>query len=118
VILVDTSIWVDHLRRAELDLVRLLEVGQVLIHPFIIGEIACGNLRNREELLRLLNNLPVTQIANHDEVMNFLESNTLYGRGIGYVDLYLLASAALTSCQLWTRDKGLAGVAAALGLDH
>ena len=116
-ILVDTSVWVDHLRAGDAALGERLNHSQVLIHPFVLGEIACGNLRSRDEVLRLLKALPQAIVASHEEVLFFIERNALMGRGIGYVDAHLLAAAALGgSTQLWTRDKRLRSVAAALNL--
>ena len=107
-ILIDTSIWIDHLRSRDETLVRLLDNHRVLIHPFIIGEIACGDLTNREELLSRLQDLPSLPIANESEVMYFIEQNQLMGLGIGYIDAHLLAATALAPpAQLWTRDKRL-----------
>jgi len=116
-ILVDTSVWVDHLRAGDAALGERLNHSQVLIHPFVLGEIACGNLRSRDEVLRLLKALPQAIVASHEEVLFFIKRNALMGRGIGYVDAHLLAAAALGgSTQLWTRDKRLRSVAAALNL--
>ena len=116
-ILVDTSIWVDHLRHTDDRLVTLLNESKVLIHPFVIGELACGNLSNRDEVLRLLTDLPQSQVATNSEVLFFIEHHQLMGRGIGYVDVHLLAAVALhkPTC-LWTRDKRLLAVSRTLGL--
>jgi len=116
VILVDTSVWVDHLRSNDAALVRALEAGIVVTHPFVVGELACGNLRNRGEVLRLLQDLPAAPEAANAEVLAFIEARSLMGRGIGYVDVHLLASAALGDHLLWTRDTRLAGVAGGLQL--
>jgi predicted nucleic acid-binding protein len=116
-ILVDTSVWVDHLRAGDAALEGLLNHGQVLMHPLVLGELACGNLRDRGEVLRLLQNLPQATVASDPEVLFFIESNALMGRGIGYVDAHLLAAVALGgSTRLWTRDKRLRSVAEALKL--
>ncbi|MCL4310625.1 MAG: type II toxin-antitoxin system VapC family toxin [Actinobacteria bacterium] len=115
-VLVDTSIWVDHLRRGNDRLVELLDNAYVLCHPFIIGELACGNLKKRDEILLLLTALPGSCRAGHDETMLFLESHKLMGRGLGYVDIHLLASAALTNAPLWTLDNKLNEAAARIGL--
>lgn len=115
-ILVDTSVWVDHLRRVELELVRLLDDGDVCIHPYIVGEIACGNLGNRYEILRLLENLPIAKIADHKEVMSLIEQRALMERGVGYVDVHLVASSLLSECRIWTRDKRLGTLAKELGI--
>jgi predicted nucleic acid-binding protein len=111
-ILVDTSVWVDHFRSGVPALAAELQKGRVLTHPFVIGELACGNLKNREEVLGLLGRLPATPVATHEEAMEFLERRGLMGRGIGFVDVHLLASASLaSSARLWTRDRRLAKVA-------
>ena len=116
-ILVDTSVWIDHLRQVDPTLVAALEAGQVLVHPFVIGELACGNLTNRREVLALLQALPRSPLASEGEVLGFIENRRLMGRGIGYVDVHLLASAALDgNATLWTRDRRLAAVAADLAL--
>ena len=118
-ILVDTSVWVDYLRRADAHLAALLERGQVLMHPFVIGEIACGSLRDREATLELLRQLPAAAVAEPDEALGFIELRGLHGKGIGYVDLHLLASTALNAgAMLWTRDKRLRDAAEALGCAH
>ncbi len=105
-ILVDTSIWIDHLRHSEPDLVRLLNEGSVLVHPFVIGELALGNLKNRNAILEALMGLPASITATDEDVLSFINHNDLAGCGIGYVDVHLLAATRLTSgCTLWTRDK-------------
>ena len=117
-ILVDTSVWIDHFRGEEPLLVALLGSGEVLTHPFVIGELACGNLRNRREILGQLRRLPSAPHATDDEVLGFIERRMLMGRGIGYVDAHLLASGALApDCRLWTRDVRLTTVARSIGLD-
>lgn len=116
-ILADTSIWVDHLRRGDETLARLLEAVQITIHPFIIGEIALGHLRQRQSILESLEALPAVPVAMDDEVRRFIDAEALFGRGIGYVDVHLLASVRLSGdARLWTRDQRLAGVAQDLGL--
>ncbi len=118
-ILVDTSVWVDHLRRGDPGLVDLLERSAVVMHPFVVGEIACGSLSDRKALLELLQDLPPAVVATDDEVMQFIERQALHGKGIGYVDVHLLASVALTGgARLWTRDQKLRQAAAALGCAH
>ncbi len=118
-ILVDTSVWVDHLRKGAPALAAALEQGSVLMHPFVLGELACGNLRNRREVLRLLGDLPGVPIATDTEVLDFIERRALMGRGMGYIDVHLLASVALAgTAQLWTRDKRLAAVAVNLKLAY
>lgn len=107
-ILVDTSVWVDHLRNSNERLSGLLFDQQVLSHPMVIGELACGTLRNRTEILQLLDNLPKAVQATHAEVLHMIEERKLMGKGIGYVDAHLLASALLTpGTQLWTLDRRL-----------
>lgn len=115
-ILADTSIWVDHLRSGDARLSSLLTAGQVLIHPFVIGELALGNLRQRDELLQLLGDLPQAITASDQETLAFIKRHTLSGLGIGYVDAHLLASARLNAVQLWTRDKRLHDASVRLGL--
>ena len=115
-ILVDTSIWVEHLHSGSERLNALLRDGLVLTHPFVVGEIACGVLRNREEILRLLAALPEARVAEHDEVMRLVESSRLHGRGIDWVDAHLLASALLSRAALWTSDRSLSRVASSLGI--
>ena len=116
-ILVDTSVWIDHLRQSDSALVTELEASAVLTHPFIVGEIACGNLSNREQVLTLLQALPQAPVASDAEVLEFIERRRLMGRGIGYIDVHLLAAVALDgTATLWTRDRRLAAVAAELTL--
>ena len=105
--LVDTSVWVEHLRRGNDDLRLLLENGEVLCHPFIIGELACGSMKNRNEVLGLLQALPAVLLAEHDEVLRFLDEQRLYGRGLAWIDLHLLACASLSRAILWTHDRAL-----------
>lgn len=115
-ILVDTSVWVDHFRRGDPGLVDLLERSAIVMHPFVVGEIACGSLRDRKSILELLQDLPAAVVAHGDEVLHFIERKALHGKGIGYVDVHLLASVALTEgTRLWTRDLKLRRAAAALG---
>jgi predicted nucleic acid-binding protein len=117
VILVDTSVWVDHLRDGDSELAAMLEAGQVLAHPFVIGELALGRLRQREAILGGLADLPQARVATDGEVLHFIEHNVLSGRGIGYVDAHLLASSRLTAgTLLWTRDRKLREVAGRLNL--
>lgn len=114
--LVDTSSWVDHLRRRDASLSELLQDGAVWTHPFVIGELACGNLARRAEVLGLLGTLPLVPVADHDEVLAFIERRRLMGRGLGWIDVHLLASAVLASLPLHTSDKRLSAVAHELGL--
>ena len=97
-ILVDTSVWIDHLRRGNERLKSLLHDDQVLCHPFVIGELACGNLHNRNEVLYLLEALPGVPVADHTEVLHLIDAHRLYGQGLGWIDAHLLASALLTGC--------------------
>ncbi len=106
-VLVDTSVWVSHLREGNADLERLLINGEVMCHPFIIGELACVNIKNRHEILSLLRLLPMAFQADHEEVLRFVENNALMGKGLGYIDVHLSASAVLTGVPLWTYDKKL-----------
>jgi predicted nucleic acid-binding protein len=117
VILVDTSVWVDHLRAGEKTLAALLDAGMVLVHPFVIGELALGNLRQREIVLNALADLPHASVATDAEALHFIAHHALPGRGIGYIDAHLLAAVKLTAgAQLWTNDRRLHGVAVQLGL--
>jgi hypothetical protein len=117
VILVDTSVWVDHLRASDSRLVALLQSGQVLAHPFVIGEIALGYLNQRQIVLADLANLPQATVARDNEVLHFIDRNGLAGTGLGYVDAHLLASAQLVAgTALLTRDKRLQGAAIRLNL--
>ncbi len=115
-ILVDTSVWSDHLRRHHLAMAQLLEVGEVLAHPFVIGEIACGVFPRRTETLNLLNRLPQAPLLGQNEVLGFIDRHTLAGQGIGFIDIHLLASALVAGAKLWTRDRRLVGAAVKLGV--
>ncbi len=116
-ILVDTSVWIDHLRGGAPHLAWLLQDGQVLLHPWVIGELALGRLSRREEILGLLRNLPRVKTATAGEVLTLIDSRQLFGLGIGYVDVHLLAATMLTpGTVLWTRDKRLAEVASHCGI--
>lgn len=115
-ILVDTSVWIDHFRQGVPELVDRLVRGDVVMHPFVIAELACGKLANRDATLELLQQLGSITVAEHGEVMSFIRGRKLYGRGIGYVDVHLLAAAAIDGCQLWTKDKLLRESAVSLGL--
>ena len=116
-ILVDTSVWVDHLRASNKALTALLDTGAVLAHPFVIGELALGNLRQREIVLSAVADLPRASVATDLEVLHFIDRHALFGRGIGYIDAHLLAAVQLTAgAELWTKDKRLHGVAAELGV--
>ena len=109
--LVDTSVWIDHLRRGDEELAALLDEGMVLVHPFVVGEIACGTLRQRDIVLGHLRHLPVAPLASELEVHHLLEGHRLAGRGLGWIDLHLLASARLAAVPLLTRDRALRDVA-------
>jgi predicted nucleic acid-binding protein len=112
VILLDTSVWIDHLRQGDAQVVSVLQSGLVLTHPFVIGELACGQLKSRTEVLGLLAALPQARVAQDQEVLFFIERHGLMGRGIGYIDAHLLAATALTEdARLWTRDKRLDALA-------
>ncbi len=106
-ILVDTSIWVSHLRQSSRQLEKLLMNAEVMCHPFIIGELACGNLKNRNEIISLLQSLPMAPIVEFDEFLFFIDRNHMMGKGVGFVDVHLLASAQLAGVLLWTADKKL-----------
>ena len=115
-ILADTYVWIDHLRTGNQKLADVLNDGGVLCHPFIIGELACGNIKNRNKILGLLKSLPSVKIAEHDEVLQFIFIHKLYGLGIGWIDSHLLASTFLTKCKIWTLDRSLLKVARALNI--
>lgn len=116
-ILVDTSVWVDHFRSGDEALAALLDKGRVLVHPFVIGELALGNLRQRDLVLAYLQDLPQAKVASDAEVLQFIGRQRLFGLGIGYVDAHLLAAVRLTvGAALWTRDAKLRAVAGQLGL--
>ena len=117
-ILVDTSVWIDHLRENDPALSALLGRRQILTHPFVIGELALGSLKQRDVILGSLRGLPRALVGTHEEVHAYIDQHALYGLGIGYVDAHLLAATSLTlNAQLWTRDKRLRGAAARLGID-
>jgi predicted nucleic acid-binding protein len=117
VILVDTSVWIRHFRDRDPTLTELLERGAALTHAFVIGELALGNLRQRELVSRMLLRLPAASVATNAEVLRFIDHNALFGRGIGYVDVHLLAATRLTAgSQLWTLDKRLNEAAVQLGM--
>ncbi|MBI2822185.1 MAG: PIN domain-containing protein [Acidobacteria bacterium] len=115
-VLVDTSVWVDHLRRGNQRLAKLLDESLVVTHPFVIGELACGNLRNRGEVLGLLSALPAVPMAEQAEVLWLVDTERLWGRGLGWIDVHLLASARLMACSIWSLDKPLVSAAESLGL--
>ena len=115
-VLVDTSVWVDHLRRGNQTFSAMLEEGGVLCHPLVVGELACGNLRNRNEILELLLALPRAYSVTFEEALVFLGTENLHGRGLGWIDVQLLASAKLSACPLWTLDRRLAKAALESGV--
>lgn len=116
-ILADTSVWADHFRLSDARLAELLVDGQILMHAFVLGEIALGFLRQRAAMLALMRELPAMHTAEPEEVLSLIEGQRLIGAGIGYVDAHLLASSIVTpNCQLWTRDKRLLNVASRLGV--
>jgi len=117
-VITDTSIWVTHLRQGSRQLEKLLIDAEVMCHPFIIGELACGSLKNRNEIISLLQSLPMTPTIEFDEFIFFIERNRLMGIGIGFVDVHLLASAQLTGIPLWTADKRLKSAATKLDLAY
>ena len=115
-VLVDTSVWIDHFRRGNARLEALLQDGSVVCHPLVIGELACGNIRDRGEVLSLFSSLPQTPGAEHDEVIAFIEAQHLWGRGLGWIDVNMLASACLARVALWTLDRQLHDAADGLGV--
>jgi len=116
--LVDTSVWIGHFRRPQPDLVRLLADGMAGIHPFVIGELACGNLKDRDMTLRLLRALPQAPVANEAEIYYLLDTHQLWGTGLGWVDLHLLASAAVAGWRLMTADDAMNRAVAKAGIGH
>lgn len=117
-VLVDTSVWVFHLREGSADLADLLNDGRVLCHPFIVGELACGNLKDRKVILSYLEWLPMCIEAEHEEVLSFIDNNRLMGQGLGYVDVHLITSAVLTGVTVWTLDKKLTQAADSLHINY
>ncbi len=117
-ILVDTSVWINHLRKGDRHLGKLLFDGDVICHTHIIGELACGNIKNRKEIISLLQALPMAPQIEFSEYLYFIDKNQLAGRGIGFVDIHLLASAQLEQVQLWTVDKKLKNIATNIGLTY
>jgi len=116
VVVVDTSVWIDHFRRASRQLTSLLEQDEVAMHPFVVGELACGNLKNRKEIIALLHALPSVTKADDDEALFFIERHSLMGRGVGLIDVHILASCQIDSCSLWTKDKGLREIAQGMNI--
>lgn len=117
-VIVDTSVWINHFKSSDLDLINLLESNSVLMHDFVIGEIACGSLKARVQKLELLNGLPKPAIADTSEALFFIEKNKLMSKGIGFVDTHLLASASISKCKVWTYDKRLQLAAQQLKLSY
>jgi predicted nucleic acid-binding protein len=115
-LLVDTSVWSDHLRRHDRAMAQLLEAGDVLAHPFVTGEIACGVFPRRTETLALLMSLPSAPVLEQTEVLGFVERHALAGTGVGFIDIHLLASALVAGARVWTRDRRFAEAAARLGI--
>jgi len=115
-ILVDTSVWVAHFREGIPKLGQFLNEASVLVHPFVVGELACGNLKNRARILNDFDALPSAVLAMHDEVLQLIDDRKLWGLGIGWIDAHLLASSLLSNCQLWTLDERLIRAATAAGV--
>jgi len=116
-ILVDTSIWINHFNKSNSGLIKLLNSSEVCIHPFVIGELACGNISNRTEILSLLKSLPIVDTVLDDEIFTFIEKNKLYGIGLGFIDVHLLASALIHNVKIWTGDKSLIRAATNLSIN-
>ncbi len=118
-ILIDTSIWIDHFRVPEGGVLTLLAAEDVLVHPFVIGEVMLGNMRGRQQIAAMMRLLPAAEVASYEEILSFITVNRLGGTGIGYVDAHLLAAIKLTTgSRLWSRDKRLARVAEELGIAY
>lgn len=117
-VLVDTSVWVSHLREGNEELETLLNNGDVMCHPFIVGELACGIIGNRTEILSLLQLLPMAIQAENEEVLQFIETNSLMGKGLGYVDMHLSVSATLSGVPIWTLDKSFAKINEMLNISY
>lgn len=117
-VLVDTSVWINHLRDGNKNLEDLLSKGNVMCHAYIIGELACGNITNRKQILSLLRALPLSPIVEFNEYLYFIDEHKLHGTGIGFVDIHLLASAQIAQVKLWTNDKRLSSAAANLGISY
>ena len=116
-VLVDTSVWVSHLRGGNSMLEKLLEDCRVVTHPFIIGELACGNISNRTEIISLMQALPMLDVIEHEELLLFIEHNQMMGIGLGFVDVHLVAAAMLAGIPLWTQDKKLRQACSQLNID-
>jgi predicted nucleic acid-binding protein len=114
--LVDTSVWIDHFRNGNPQLEELLINNEVITHPFVIGELACGSIRNRNQILGLLKELPAADVAEQQEVLRFIEDRKLFGKGIGLIDAHLIASALISKVRLLTMDKALGKVLSLLNM--
>jgi predicted nucleic acid-binding protein len=110
-VLVDTSVWIDHFNKIDSRLIELLENDVVVMHQYVSGELACGNIKNRDEILGLLSTLPEATKVTHDEILHFIDKHRLFGKGLGYIDVHLLASCVIDDVDLYTRDKQLSKVA-------
>ena len=117
-ILVDTSVWIKHLREGDQNLTQLLEQGLVACHPYIIGELACGGIKNRYEIITLLNDLPSTDLLDHSDIMEFIENRKIMNKGIGYIDVHLLGSALVSDTPIWSFDKALSKIAFQLSVGY
>ncbi len=117
-ILVDTSVWMEHFRKGNAQLEEILDNGDVMCHPFIIGELACGNMKNRKEILSLMKALPMSCKASHDEILELIERRKLMGKGLGFIDMHLIASAFLSNVYIWSFDKSLHKITAELKIDY
>ena len=117
-VLVDTSVWIDHFYKKNDHLVNLLNEGKVYTHEYIIGEIACGNISNRDEIIQLLRSLSFTLSISQEEILDFISNSHLYGKGLGFIDIHLLASSLISNAKLWTKDKKLNHVAKELNISY
>jgi predicted nucleic acid-binding protein len=117
-VLVDTSVWINFLYKGDENLSKLLIEGRVLTHEFIIGELSCGNIKNRNNFLELINELPKVKTCLFEEVTYFIENNNLYGKGIGFIDAHILASAIISNVKLWTADNKLDKIAVDLHVNY
>jgi predicted nucleic acid-binding protein len=117
-VLIDTSVWIDHLRNGDSGVSTLLETGDAVCHPFIVGEIACGNLTSRREILHRLSLLRTATLVRHSEVLAFIEAHRISGLGLGFIDMHLLASANLDGLKVWSRDKAMRKAAENLKISY
>ena len=118
IILVDTSVWINYLREGDPNLSQLLEQGLVACHPFTVGEIACGGIKNRREIINLLNDLPSVVTLDHSDILDFIENRKIMNKGIGYVGIHLLGSALVSDTPLWTFDKALKKIATQFSIGY